>query len=120
MTAEAREGDEPLMTAAAAAALLGLSPRTVYALAASGALPHDRLGAAVRFSASDLRAFKAACRVEAREPTGAAEASPSPAPRPTLAPARRSGAGHELLAMFRRAGVEPKLTPGAGRRATKR
>lgn len=110
----------PLMTAAAAAALLGLGTRTVYAVASAGVLRHYRLGTAVLFAPSDLRAYKEGRKVEARVRTGPADAAPKAPTRPTVSLARREGSGRELRAMFWRAGVESKLSPGAGRHTTKR
>ena len=48
-----------------AAALLGLSSRKVYDLAASGELACYRFGAAIRFEQSDLDAYKQKCRFPA-------------------------------------------------------
>ena len=49
---------EPLLlTAPEVAKSLAVSPRTVWGLTASGALPCIRIGRAVRYDVEDLRAF---------------------------------------------------------------
>jgi excisionase family DNA binding protein len=54
--------ETPMLTAAQAAQLLGLSARKLYALAAAGEIAAYRFGAAVRFDPADLNAYKAKCR----------------------------------------------------------
>jgi excisionase family DNA binding protein len=63
-----------MLKAADVARLLGLSARTVYALAQAGALPHFRpaLGA-VRFDPADVEAYRQSCRSTAT-PTASAGA----------------------------------------------
>lgn len=59
---------EPLLIGACdAARLLALSPRTLWALTASGAVPAVRIGRSIRYSIDDLRAF-----VDSRKAKGAA------------------------------------------------
>jgi excisionase family DNA binding protein len=57
-----------MLTAAAAATLLGLSARKVYAMAAEGILPCYRFGSAVRFDPADLEAYRAAHQSAAKPP----------------------------------------------------
>jgi excisionase family DNA binding protein len=72
-----------MLTAADAAALLGLKPRTVYALASSDALASHRFGSAVRFDPADIEAYKQSCRLPAT--TRAAEPEKSATVDPTFA-----------------------------------
>jgi excisionase family DNA binding protein len=48
---------EPLLRPEGVARLLGCSPKTVYAWAASGSIPCVRLGRLVRFRPADVRLF---------------------------------------------------------------
>lgn len=50
--------ERPMVTAAGAAEMLGLSKRQVYDYAAKGQLPCYRFGSAVRFDAADIDTFK--------------------------------------------------------------
>lgn len=54
------------MNAKQAAAILGVSPRTVLDLATRRQLAHHRVGRRVVFRREDLEAYLARCRVEAR------------------------------------------------------
>jgi excisionase family DNA binding protein len=90
-----------LLKAAQAGRLLGLSARTMYALAAAGKIACHRMGvgdAAVRFDPADLEAYKQSCRSPATTP--AAGCSSLTASLPESASA--------LTAFFRKAGREPK------------
>ena len=91
-----------MLTAADVAAQLGLSKRKVYELAASGRLAHYRFGDAVRFEQADVDTYRAACRSNGTPATSAGGGSSS-------AVWRASATG--ILDCFRKAGVEPKLTP---------
>ena len=65
------DADAPRLSVAAAAALLGCTATTIYRLVASRALRHYRPGGPrgrIRFAEADLRAYLAACCVEAGEP----------------------------------------------------
>lgn len=67
------------MNAAQAAALLGVSPRAVYDLAAPGGpIPCVRIGRRVVFEEADVLEFKATCRS-----TETARPAPAPAPLPS-------------------------------------
>lgn len=48
---------KPLCTARHAAHFLGVSPKTVYALTSRGALPHVRIGSAIRIRWVDIEDF---------------------------------------------------------------
>ncbi len=87
-----------LLRASEAARLLGLSQRTVYALAGAGELPCYRFGSAVRFDPADLEAYKLQCRSRATTP--AAGTSNLTASSPDGASA--------LTRYFRKAGREPR------------
>jgi excisionase family DNA binding protein len=51
-----------MLTATEAAALLSISKRTLYTLAAEKKIACYRFGSAVRFDPQDLDAYKAQCR----------------------------------------------------------
>ena len=55
-----------MLSAAQVAALLGLSARKVYDLAASGEIASYRFGDAIRFEPADVDAYKASCKVVVR------------------------------------------------------
>ena len=55
----------PMLTAGEAGRVLGLSARTMYALAAAGKIASHRMGlgdGAVRFDPADIEAYKHSCR----------------------------------------------------------
>jgi excisionase family DNA binding protein len=87
-----------MLTAAEVATQLGLSPRAVYELHASGRLPGYRFGRAVRFEPADVEAFKAACRT----------VLPSHVLVPRSAVALNT-APADLAAYFKAAGLKPKI-----------
>lgn len=90
-----------MLRAAEAAERLGLSPRTIYALAAAGELPCYRFGAAVRFDPADLDAYKLKCRSAATtRAAGSTNLTVS-------SPAGESA----LQSYFRRAGRAPRHSP---------
>lgn len=81
------------MTAAEAAARLGVHPSLVYRLCRAGRLPHRRIGlgrGAIRILEADLTEFLEASKVEIK-----AE-EPGPGPEPARRPQRAAG------------GVQPK------------
>lgn len=90
-----------MLTAAEVAAILHISARKVYELAASGQLASHRFGAAVRFEPADIEAYKQSCRLPAT--TRAAGSTNLTASLP--------GADSGLTAYFRKAGREPKRKP---------
>lgn len=97
-SAEVRE----LVRASEAGRLLGISARSVYALATAGKLACHRLGVgdgAVRFDPADIEAYKKSCRspatTRAAGSTNLIASSPEPG-------------GSALTAYFRKAGREPK------------
>lgn len=59
MNSRASQIEPLLLTAREVAKSLAVSPRTVWALTASGALACVRIGRAVRYDVEDLRAFVA-------------------------------------------------------------
>jgi excisionase family DNA binding protein len=91
-----------VLTAAQVASQLGLSKRKVYDLARTGELVSYRFGDAVRFDPDDVERYKAACRSNGTSATSAGGGS-------SAAVWRASATG--IVDYFRRAGVEPKLTP---------
>ena len=100
-----------LLTAKEAAPLLGLKPRTLYALAAAGKIACHRLGVgdgAIRFDPADIEAYKQSCRSPATMP--AAGSSSLIASSPELG-------GSALTDYFRKAGREPKRSPTTRRKA---
>lgn len=104
---------ERLLTAKQVGPMLGLSARAVYDIP-EAALPRYRVGAgrgAVRFHSRDVSAYLAACR-SARVPATSVGASSS-----TVS---LRAASADLGAMFRAAGVKPRLThtPGKSRVCT--
>src|SRR5574343_2101752 len=91
-----------MLTAAAVARQLGISARTVYALAESGTLACYRFGSAVRFDPADVEAYRASCRSAGTPATSAGASSWT---------AAFKAAATDLAACFRAAGVRPRLTP---------
>lgn len=89
-----------LTTAAAVAAMLGISPRTVYDLAASGRLPSYRIGGSIRFDPDEVQRFKESCKVTVAQPVGVSTSL--------------------LQEAFAKAGVKPKLTPPTSRQESVR
>lgn len=99
-----RLGREPLLTAAQVASQLAISARTVYDIPESR-LPRYRLGAgrgAIRFAQADVDAYLASCRCAGTPKQN------SVAVRAALPLSARDT---DLRAYFRKAGVEPRLTP---------
>jgi excisionase family DNA binding protein len=97
--------DQALITAAAVARQLGIATRTVYDLAQSGRLASYRpTPGALRFDPSDVAAYKASCRREAK-------VTIDPPHRVTLHPA--------LDDIFRSQGITPKLVPPRPRRPSR-
>ncbi len=94
-------GEPHLLTAQEVAAILHVSARKVYDLAASGELASHRIGSAVRFATADLDSYKLKCRSPAT--TQAAGSTSLTASSPEL--------GSGLTAYFRKAGREPKRKP---------
>lgn len=95
-----------MLTAAQAAAELGISRRLVYALAQRGELPSYRFGDALRFATSDLAAYKESCRSAGTPETSAGATSST---------VSLQVAGTGLAAYFRKAGVKPRLTPSTAK-----
>ena len=69
-----------MLTAAQVAQQLGISERSVYALAAAKKIAHHRFGRAVRFAPEDVEAYREACRstVTSAPVRGARVAHPAP------------------------------------------
>ena len=98
-----------MITAAAVATLLGISPRAVYDLADRGMLACYRLGAgrgAVRFALQDVEAYRDSCRSAGTPETSAGA---------TNSTASLKDADIDLAGYFRAAGVKPKLTHTTGK-----
>jgi predicted DNA-binding transcriptional regulator AlpA len=93
-----------MLSAKAVAQFLGVSPRMVYSLP----IPRYRFGRAVRWAQSDVEAYKASC-LSATTPETRGGAS-------NLTVTMKA-AGTGLASYFRKAGVEPKLTPTTGKKA---
>lgn len=94
------------LTARQVAAVLGVSERMVYALAApAGPLPCYRLGRAVRFDAADVEEYRTQCR-STRMPALAVGGLSSTAVS--------VGSESALLRFFRQRGIKPKLTHSTG------
>jgi excisionase family DNA binding protein len=95
---------DPMLTAKQAAPMLGLKPRTLYALAAAGKIACHRMGvgdAAVRFDPADIEAYKQSCRSPVTTPAAGSTSLTASLPE--------QGSG--LTDYFRKAGREPKLKP---------
>jgi excisionase family DNA binding protein len=93
-----------MLKAAEAGRLLGLSARTMYALAAAGKIACHRMGlgdAAVRFEEADVLAYKESCRSPATTPAAGCSSLTASSPEQ----------GSALTAYFRKAGREPKRKP---------
>lgn len=97
--------DSPLLRAKDAAALLGVSLRTVYALAAPGGpIPCYRIGRTLSFVRADLEAYLRSCRHE-------------PMQKPVLQPSRSNSklrpsdlrGESDLVKLFKIHGLTPKL-----------
>ena len=97
-----------MLTAAEVAVILGLKPRTVYDLHASGALTGYRFGRAVRFEPQDVERYRASCRSHGTNETSAGVTSSTVTSKAVVT---------ELLSCFQKAGVKPKLTRSTGRKA---
>lgn len=101
---------DTLLKAREAGKLLGLSARTMYALAAAGKIACHRMGvgdAAIRFDPADLEAYKQSCRSPA---TTRAAGS-------TSSTVKYQAEGESALtSYFRRAGREPKQKPSTTRK----
>ena len=94
-----------LLKAAEAGKALGVSARTVYALAAAGKLACHRIGVgdgAVRFDPADIEAYKQSCRLPATTPAAGCSSLTASSPEQE---------GNALTAYFRKAGREPKRKP---------
>ena len=96
------------LKASEVAAMLGISKRLVYDLAARGDLPSHRLGDAVRFDISDVESYKTKCRSVGTPVTNAGALSST---------ASLKVVGTELAAFFRKAGVRPRPTPSTAKKA---
>jgi excisionase family DNA binding protein len=93
-----------MLKAAEAGKLLGLSARTMYALAAAGKIACHRMGledSAVRFEEADVLAYKESCRSPATTPAAGCSSLTASSPEP----------GSALTDYFRKAGREPKRKP---------
>lgn len=97
-----------MLTAAEVATQLGLSPRAVYELHASGRLPGYRFGRAVRFEAADVETFRLSCRSAGTPETSAGA---------TNSTVSLKVAGTGLADYFQKAGLKPKLTRSTARKA---
>lgn len=96
------------MRASEVEALLGVSARQVYELAAPcGPIPCLRIGRRVVFEEADVLEFKQSCRS-----TATANVVRSSLSSIVVSPVR---AASELASAFRKLGLEPKLMPSTGR-----
>lgn len=93
-----------MIDAKAAGAIIGVSPRAMYQLAAKGKIRHYRpLPGKVVFAQEDVVAYRdAACRSAGTSATSAGALSST---------ATFKAAASGLLDCFRKAGVKPRLTP---------
>lgn len=91
--------------------LLGLSPRTVYELARTGALPSYRFGDAVRFDPADVETYRTSCRSTGTSPTSAGAISST---------ASLTDDDAALAAYFRKAGLKPRRMPTTSRKPSDR
>jgi excisionase family DNA binding protein len=64
-----------MLTAKQVGPLLGLSPRKVYELAATGTLPSFRFGDAVRFAPPDVETYRESCRSTKTSPPAAGDST---------------------------------------------
>jgi excisionase family DNA binding protein len=55
-----------MLSAKEAQAMLGVSLRSIYCLAKSGAIAHYRFGSSIRFEEAQLLAYKESCKVATR------------------------------------------------------
>lgn len=94
-----------MLTAAQTAVRLGLSPRKVYDLAASGCLACYRFDGSIRFDPADVEAYKTSCRLPSTRATSAGTTNLS---------ASLPVKDNALAAYFRRAGLGSKLTNSTG------
>lgn len=86
-----------------AARHLGVSPRTVYDLAAPGGpIPCHRVGRRILFSPEDLAEYLQSCRYSETKRTVASSLNST---------ASLKGNGSALEKLFQSRGVKPKLTP---------
>lgn len=76
---------DEMIGAKAVAERLGVSPRAVYQLHATGALRGYRFGRAVRFSETDVTEYIAACLVVVEPPPEPVRYWPQPKPKPPTA-----------------------------------
>jgi excisionase family DNA binding protein len=100
--------EETPIPASKAAKMLGISVRAMYALGATGQVPTYRIGRAVRFLPSDVEGFFRKCL------SGGAQGTRGGGLSSTVT---MKAAGTGLASYFRKAGVEPKLTPTTGKKA---
>ena len=91
-----------MITVQQVAQQLNIRSSVVYEHARSGKLVCYRFGSAIRFDPADVEAYKASCR------SVAPPAGPLITPRTEAKP---GVCGGELLALFRAAGIKPRLTP---------
>ena len=94
-----------LLTAAEAGNRLGISARSMYAIAKAGKIACHRLGlgnGAVRFDLSDIEAYKQSCRSPATTQAAGCSSLTASSPEPD---------GSALTAYFRKAGRKPKHKP---------
>ena len=94
--------DEDKLTAAEVAPMLGVKPRTVYALAQAGQLTCFRLGDAVRFTRSMVREYLEKCRSTTTRPESATAMSSTVSLRDS---------DSELQSYFLKAGAVTKPSP---------
>lgn len=94
-----------MLTAAQTAVQLGLSPRKVYDLAASGALTCYRFDGSVRFDPVDVEAYKTSCRSVSTRATNAGGINLT---------ASLPGSGNALADYFQKAGLGRKRMNSTG------
>lgn len=97
-----------MIDAKAAAAMLGISTRMLYDLAApNGPIPCTRYSAkCVRFNPDDVKAYAASCRCEPCGPVKEAGQARLPSVKLQASPGES-----ELMKLFRRDGITPKPRP---------
>lgn len=93
----------------AAAALLGVSARKVYDLAApDGPIPCYRIGRRITFNRQDILDYQESCRFTATKREVASSLNST-----AVSMARGSG----LEKLFQKHGIKPRLTPTTGKKA---
>lgn len=93
-----------LITARQAAQRLGLSPRKIYELAATGRLPSFRFDDAIRFDPQDLETYRESCRSTTTRSSSAGA---------TNSAVSLMDSDEELQNYFRRRGLLKKQKPTA-------